>query len=76
MSSPTAATHVRVRRCSVRVRRHGGWGWGEPEEYVSRILAAIEAALSDVVADVRLMDGIECHVVEPVTLHVTHATVA
>ena len=36
-----------------------------------RILAAIEAALSDVVADVALTDGTECHVVEPVTLHVT-----
>ncbi len=71
MSSPTAATHVRVRHCSVRVRRQGGWSWGEPEEYLPRILAAIEAALSDVVADVRLRDGTECHVVEPVTLHVT-----
>ncbi|RPI07299.1 MAG: hypothetical protein EHM63_08010, partial [Actinobacteria bacterium] len=71
MSSPTGPTHVRVRRCSVRVRRQSGWSWGEPEDYLPRILAAIEAALSDVAADVQLRDGTECHVVEPVTLHVT-----
>ena len=71
MSAPTGTPRVRVRRCSVRVRRHGGWSWGEPDEYVSRILAAIEAALSDLAGDVRLPEGIECRIVEPVTLHVT-----
>ena len=70
MSSPGAARHVRVRHCSVRVRRHGGWSWGDPQAYVPQIVAAIEAALSDVAAAVEMEDGDECCVVEPATLFV------
>ncbi len=69
--SSSAAPRVRVRRCTVRVRRQGGWGWGDPEQYVSRILAALEDALAAVAADVAMQDGAECHLIEPVTLHVT-----
>jgi hypothetical protein len=55
----------------VRVRRRGGWSWGDPGEYASRVLAAIEAALTGVAVDAGVQDGTECHLVEPVTLHIT-----
>ena len=38
---------------------------------MSRILAALEDALAAVAADVAMQDGAECHLIEPVTLHVT-----
>jgi hypothetical protein len=72
VSTPTDTMDIAVRRCSVRVRRTGGWGWGDPETYLPRIAAAIEAALAGVIAAAGLQDHhTSCHLREPVTLHIT-----
>lgn len=37
---------VRIGRCSVRIRRRGGWSWGpDPQALVGQALAAVEAAV-------------------------------
>lgn len=38
----TGLPDVRVRRCTVRVRRRGGWSWGDPADYVDEIVTALE----------------------------------
>ncbi len=62
---------LRVRRCTVRVRRRGGWSWGDPGRYADLVLPAIEAALRGLVEDAGLPPGVDCHLTGPVVLELT-----
>jgi hypothetical protein len=58
---------LRVRRCTVRVRRSDGWAWGEPGELVPEVLDAVEAALAELVTKVGTVDA-DVRVTTPVRL--------
>ena len=61
---------VTVRWCTVRVRRRGGWAWGDPESYLVPVREAIERALGQVAADAGIPPDTDVVLTEPVTLHV------
>ncbi len=63
-------TEIRVRQCTARVRRRGGWGWGDPAAYVDGVAAAIEAALDRAVAEADLPPGADLTLGGSVTMAV------
>jgi hypothetical protein len=47
-----AATDIVVRRCTVRVVRHGGWSWGsQPQRLVDQVIAALPGLINARLAD-------------------------
>ncbi|MGO4362955.1 hypothetical protein [Terrabacter sp. RAF57] len=61
---------ITVRRCTVHVRRRGGWAWGDPEAYLDQVSRAIERALVQSAAEAGIPPGVDAVVTEPVTLHI------
>ena len=71
MTTTSEAPDIHVRRCTVRVRRRGGWSWGDPAAYVDAVVAAIENALRQAVAEADLPDAADVTLGGAVTLEVT-----
>ena len=62
---------VRVRRCSLTVRRRTGWSWGAgPEPYVEAALAGLEAALESALAEAGVDPAHDVVVDTPVRLEI------
>jgi len=64
---------VTIRRCVLRIRRHGGWSWGPDPD---ALLGAATRALPRLVTEhVRRLDvarpGAAVHIATPIRLHVT-----
>jgi hypothetical protein len=60
---------VRIRRCTLTIRRRDGWGWGAaPQPYVDAALSGVEAALEAAMAAAGVPAGAEAHLDEPVSL--------
>jgi hypothetical protein len=64
----TESQDIRVRQCTVRVRRRDGWAWGDPESYLDQVRDAIENALARAAADAGVPAGCDAVLTEPVTL--------
>jgi hypothetical protein len=71
MSTTGDFPDIRVRRCTVRVRRRGGRSWGDPAAYVDPVVAALEAALRRATSEAALHPEVDVTVDEPVILQVT-----
>jgi hypothetical protein len=71
MTTATDLPDIHVRRCTVRVRRRGGWSWGDPTAYIDPVEAAIEDALRRAVAEAALPDSADVTLDGSVTLEVT-----
>jgi hypothetical protein len=71
MSSIRDSPDILVRQCTVRVRRGGGWSWGDPSAYVEPVVAALEAALRRAVSEAALPEEADVSLTGPVRLQVT-----
>ena len=72
---------VRVRRCTLTIRRRDGWSWGPgPQPHIDAALAAIEAAIESALVearvDERVDDALDVALDEPVRLEFTPDGVA
>jgi hypothetical protein len=68
-----APTDIVVRRCTVRVVRHGGWSWGpQPQRLADQVLAALPGLIAERLADLA-PDGIseDMEITEPVRIAVS-----
>jgi hypothetical protein len=70
MTTAPAPQQIRVRQCTVRVRRRGGWSWGDPAAYVDAVVAATEQALAALVAEAGLDETTDLAVTAPLTLEI------
>ena len=70
MTTVPASQQIRVRQCTVRVRRSGGWSWGDPAAYVDAAVAAVEQALEALVAAAGLDEATDLAVTAPLTLEI------
>ncbi len=60
---------VQIRRCTLTVRRRGGWAWPtDPTDYLQAAMDAVERALTDALTDSGLPDDTDMYVREPVRL--------
>jgi hypothetical protein len=60
---------VRIRRCTLTIRRRDGWGWGAaPQPYIDAAMSSIDAALDAAMAEAGVPAGAEAHLDEPVHL--------
>jgi hypothetical protein len=67
----TGAVDVRIRRCNVTIARREGWSWGSgPYPHVEAALAAVEAAVEAAIAEAGVPADVDCHLEEPVGLHI------
>ena len=61
-----------VRRCAVRVVRHGGWSWGpQPQRLVDQALAALPSLIAARLGDLALDGAPDVEITEPVRLVVS-----
>jgi hypothetical protein len=67
-TSTDGAPNLRVRHCTLTVRRRGGWSWGDPQRYVDLALPALEEALRALVEEAEVSADVDCRVTAPVTL--------
>lgn len=68
MATAPASQQLRVRQCTVRIRRRGGWSWGDPAVYVDAAVAAVERALEALVAEAGLDEPQDLALTTPLTL--------
>jgi hypothetical protein len=68
ITSTDGAPDLRVRDCTVTVRRRGGWSWGDPQRYVDLVLPALEDALRALIEEMGIPADVDCRVTAPVTL--------
>jgi hypothetical protein len=69
--SEPAAGDITVRRCLVRVVRHGGWSWGpDPQDLVRQVLAALPDLLAAQYDGLLTGEGPDIEITEPVRLSV------
>jgi hypothetical protein len=62
---------VRIRRCTMTIRRRDGWSWGPaPQPHVDAALTGVEAALEAALAEAGVPAGVDAHLDEPVYLEV------
>jgi hypothetical protein len=69
----TAATDIVVRRCTVRVVRHGGWSWGpQPRRLVDQVLDSLPGLIAGQLAGL-VPDGAgeDVEITEPVRIVVS-----
>lgn len=60
---------LRITRCTLTVRRHGGWAWrSDPTDYVQAAMDAVERALSGALTESGLPDDAIVHLREPIRL--------
>jgi hypothetical protein len=61
-----------VRRCAVRVVRHGGWSWGpQPQRLVDQVLAALPSLIAARLGDLAPDGAPDVEITEPVRLVVS-----
>jgi hypothetical protein len=62
---------VRVRRCSLTIRRRTGWSWGDgADPYVEAALAGLEAALASALVEAGVDEPLDAVIEGPVRLQV------
>jgi hypothetical protein len=67
-----ASTDVVVRRCTVRVVRHGGWSWGpQPRRLVDQVLAALPGLIAGRLGDLAPDGAPDVEISEPVRIVVS-----
>ena len=65
------AVDVRVRHCTLAIRRREGWSWGpSPQPHIDAALAGIEAAIASAVVDAGIDAAVEVALDEPVRLEI------
>jgi hypothetical protein len=65
------ATDVRVRLCTLTIRRTEGWSWGPgPEPYIQAALAGVEAAIEAAITEAGIGPGDDVRLEEPVQLEI------
>ena len=68
----TAAQDIVVRRCTVRVVRHGGWSWGpQPRRLVDQVLAALPGLIAARLAGLAPDGAPDVEITEPVRIVVS-----
>ena len=68
----TSATDIVVRRCTVRVVRHGGWSWGpQPQRLVDQVLAALPGLIAERLGDLAPDGAPDVEITEPVRIAVS-----
>ena len=61
-----------VRRCTVRVVRHGGWSWGpQPQRLVDQVLAALPSLIAERLGDLAPDGAPDVEITEPVRIVVS-----
>src|SRR5260370_4449891 len=65
----TTTGDIVIRRCAVRVVRHGGWSWGpQPRHLVDQVLAALPGLIAERLGDLAPDGGPDVEITEPVRL--------
>jgi hypothetical protein len=65
------ATDVRVRLCTLTIRRTDGWSWGPgPEPYIEAALAGVQAAIEAAITEAGIAPGEDVRLEDPVQLEV------
>ena len=65
------ATDVRVRLCTLTIRRTEGWSWGPgPEPYIQAALAGVEAAIEDAITAAGIDPGDDIRLEDPVAIEI------
>ena len=68
----TATRDVVVRRCTVRVVRHGGWSWGpQPRRLVDQVLAALPGLIAERLGELAPEGAADIEITEPVRIAVS-----
>jgi hypothetical protein len=68
----TASTDIVVRRCSVRVVRHGGWSWGpQPQQLIEQVIAALPSLIADHLGELPGNGMPDVEITEPVQIAVS-----
>ena len=68
----TATSDIVVRRCAVRVVRHGGWSWGpQPQRLVDQVLAALPGLIAERLGDLAPDGAADVEITEPVRIAVS-----
>ena len=68
----TTSGDIVVRRCAVRVVRHGGWSWGpQPRHLVDQVLAALPNLIAGQLGDLAPDGGPDREITEPVRIVVS-----
>jgi hypothetical protein len=69
MSPPT---EIVIRRCAVRVVRHGGWSWGpQPQRLTDQVIAALPSLIAGRLAELAHHDATDVEITEPVRVAVS-----
>lgn len=65
------AADVRVRLCTLTIRRRDGWSWGPgPEPHIRAALAGVEAAVEAAISEAGIDPGADFRLEDPVQLEV------
>ena len=65
------AVDVRVRRCTLTIRRRDGWSWGpSPQPHIDAALVGIEAAIESALADAGIDASVDAQLDEVVALEI------
>jgi hypothetical protein len=68
----TATGDVVIRRCTVRVVRHGGWSWGpHPRRLVDQVLAALPGLIAERLGELAPDGAHDVEITEPVRIVVS-----
>ena len=68
----TATGDLVIRRCAVRVVRHGGWSWGpQPRRLVDQVLAALPGLIAERLAGLAPDGAADVEITEPVRIVVS-----
>ena len=68
----TETSDIIVRRCTVRVIRHGGWSWGpQPRRLVDQVLAALPGLIAERLGDLVPEGAADIEITEPVRIAVS-----
>ena len=68
----TTTSDIVVRRCAVRVVRHGGWSWGpQPRRLVDQVLAALPALIAARLGDLAQDGEPDVEITEPIRIAVS-----
>jgi hypothetical protein len=68
----TGTSDVVIRRCTVRVVRHGGWSWGpQPRRLVDQVLAALPGLIAERLGELAPDGAPDVEITEPVRITVS-----
>ena len=68
----TETSDIIVRRCTVRVIRHGGWSWGpQPRRLVDQVLAALPGLIAERLGELAPEGAADIEITEPVRIAVS-----